>query len=1482
MFDLEQQGYALDESTKVWGRPNFAGIAYSDGDASEVKLAKIIREANDVSVLSQELSQHCTDWATLYHLSSSRGNILRPFESYLGGSTLEIGAGCGAISRYLGECGGQVLSLEGSPRRAKMAASRTRDLDNVVVLAERFDDFKTEHKFDVITLIGVLEYASMFSSAEDPALGMLQRIRSLLKPGGHLFIAIENQLGLKYFAGAPEDHLGVPMYGIEGRYIKGQPKTFGRLEIAALIKKAGFSRTDFLSPSPDYKLPNSITTERGLASKSFDASALAWQNVKKDPQLPAETFFKLEQAWPVVIDNGLGMDMANSFLISAALDDKPALPAEILAFHYSTGRKPAYCKESSFVETASGIEVQYSRIQRASAEKETGEFRYILPERASYIRGHVLSGDFLKVAATPDWTIQDFGEFLKRYVDCLQALLLEQGIDTPLDNVSQILPGYFLDAVPQNIVIQEDQTPALIDIEWEMTSGLPLGHLLMRALLLLIASATPEVTSSVPYSRRQFIIEIFGSGGLQVTSTELDGYIATEAQFQEQVTGRSAETFLNWAPDEPINQKKQSGRADMQAKIYYSDEHGNFSEESTEAIKIAPGVQTISFDFPDFEQVPKHIRIDPVDTRISFSINHMRLLSNGQVVWTWSGRLDELRNTSGLLQLARPDCSGFLLSMDDDPSFQLPVDLTNLQTNAQFALELEIVLHTDERVAQELKLDSQIAPQEIMHEPLQLLLGINKKLNHLLTDKEARLKEAAEEIEACREHNDQALKMQEELNLKATQLEQALQKKIMEDQVLSISETHLGQLNDKEVHIQNLISDHARQLAEKDTHIHNLNLQAIAWHSSLSFKITRPLRSAARALRMAKRATTLLRSIVQRNGGLSNALKKALKTLRSGGISELKARILNSRIGYGQTATANNLDETPEEGYAAWVRAFDTLTNEDRDKARTDIAQWHNAPLISILMPVYNPPLEMLEEAVKSVQTQLYTNWQLCIADDASTNPQVKACLKRLSKTDKRINVVYREKNGHICNATNSTLDIAKGEYVALMDNDDLLPEHALYWIARTVVENPGVALIYSDEDKIDVHGNRSAPYFKTDWNMYLFRSHNMISHLGAYRRDLVEQVGRFRLGMEGSQDYDLALRCVEKVKDEQIVHIPRVLYHWRIHAGSTALSPGEKPYAQLAGQKALDEHLQRIGVAGNTELLDFGMYRVHYDLPPAEPLVSLIIPTRNAHGLVKQCIDSIVQKTAYKNYEIILVDNGSDEVESLNYFSELDQQSNIRVIRDDGPFNYSALNNRAVAVANGELIGLVNNDIEVINAEWLGEMVSLALQPGAGAVGARLWYPDDTLQHGGIIMGPLTLAGHAHKHMPRGHHGYFGRASLIQGMSAVTAACLVVRKAVFQEVGGLNENELKIAFNDVDLCLKIKGAGYQNIWTPNADLYHHESATRGVEDTPDKRERFMSEVHYMQQKWKDIIAWDPVYNPNLSFETEDFGIASVPRISRV
>ncbi|MDD4913603.1 MAG: glycosyltransferase family 2 protein [Methylococcales bacterium] len=565
--------------------------------------------------------------------------------------------------------------------------------------------------------------------------------------------------------------------------------------------------------------------------------------------------------------------------------------------------------------------------------------------------------------------------------------------------------------------------------------------------------------------------------------------------------------------------------------------------------------------------------------------------------------------------------------------------------------------------------------------------------------------------------------------------------------------------------------------------------------------------------------------------------------------------------------------------YRKWVKAYDTLTDDLRAAMREKIRDFKIRPLISVLMPVYNVNPQWLEEAIESVRGQIYPDWELCIADDASTNPAIRPILERYAREDRRIRVVFREQNGHISAASNSALSLAGGEWIALLDHDDVLTEHALFWVADAINKQPESRLIYSDEDRIDGEGLQSEPYFKCDWNQDLFYSHNMICHLAAYKTEIVRAIGGFRTGFEGSQDYDLALRFIETIQARQIVHIPRVLYHWRVHVESTAQSFESKPYAVLAGERAINDHLQRMGVNARCELLDY-VYRVRYALPEVLPLVSLVIPTRNGLAFLRQCITSILDKTDYANFEILIVDNGSDDPDTLAYMRGLAADPRIKVIRDDNPFNYSALNNRAVKLAKGEIVGLINNDIEVISPDWLSEMVSHALRPEVGAVGARLWYANDTLQHGGVIIGIGGVAGHSHKNLPRDQHGYCGRARLTQALSAVTAACLLIRKSVYEEVGGLNETDLQVAFNDVDFCLRVREAGYRNLWTPFAELYHHESATRGYEDTPEKLARFQTEIRYMQGRWGDGLKYDPAYSPNLSLEDEQFGFACPPRVT--
>jgi glycosyltransferase involved in cell wall biosynthesis len=576
-------------------------------------------------------------------------------------------------------------------------------------------------------------------------------------------------------------------------------------------------------------------------------------------------------------------------------------------------------------------------------------------------------------------------------------------------------------------------------------------------------------------------------------------------------------------------------------------------------------------------------------------------------------------------------------------------------------------------------------------------------------------------------------------------------------------------------------------------------------------------------------------------------------------------------------------DPTERSDYEKWCEHHEALDEADLKAIRGHIEAFRTRPVISVVMPVFDPAEGLLAKTIQSVLDQVYPHWELCIADDASTLPHVREVIERFASREPRIKVVYRPANGHICEATNTALELASGEMVALFDHDDVLSPTALYEVAAELDAHPDAQLIYSDEDKIDMEDRRFDPYFKPDWNPDLALGQNYISHLTVYRTELLRGLGGFRKGFEGSQDWDLILRAVERIPAASIRHIPKLLYHWRAVPGSTALQLTEKSYPVEAARRALEDHFQRLGERVELVPVPGDHWRIRYPLPSPAPLVSLIIPTRNAVTFVRQALRSILDKTDYPNFEVIVVDNNSDEPETIAFLAELTAGSDprIRVLGYGAPFNYSAINNFAVREAHGDVVGLLNNDIEVINGDWLSEMVSQAVRPGIGAVGAMLYYPLNTVQHAGVILGLGGVAGHPFKEFPRGDHGQKNRLRLVQNYSAVTAASMVIRKDRFLEVGGFNEKDLPIAFNDVDLCCKLIAAGYRNLWTPHAEFYHHESATRGVEDTPEKKARFQSEIDYMMNTWGSLLMNDPAYNPNLTLVGEDFSPAYLSRATK-
>ena len=540
--------------------------------------------------------------------------------------------------------------------------------------------------------------------------------------------------------------------------------------------------------------------------------------------------------------------------------------------------------------------------------------------------------------------------------------------------------------------------------------------------------------------------------------------------------------------------------------------------------------------------------------------------------------------------------------------------------------------------------------------------------------------------------------------------------------------------------------------------------------------------------------------------------------------------------------------------YNKWLKE-----NESEPK----IYNFDYRPLISVLIPVYNVKSRYLADCLDSILAQNYDNWEICLVDDKSTNQETLDTITEYAQKDKRIKVKFRTENGHISRATNDALDMANGEFIALVDNDDILTVDALSEVVNVINTHQDIDLIYSDEDKINLKGERTDPHFKPDFSPDTLMSLNYITHLSVLRTSLVREIDGFTVGLEGAQDYDLLLRFTEKTS--KIFHIPKVLYHWRIIPGSTSMEIDNKSYVVEAGIQTLQNALDRRGLKAKiVESKVKTLYRVEYDVSD-EPLVSIIMPIRDQWKITSQCLESIYEKSSYKNFEIIIANNGSQEKQTYDLLNEYKKNhDNFKVVDIDIPFNYSKINNEAVKFAQGDYLILLNNDIKVLSSNWIEIMVGYAKLEHVGAVGAKLLYPDLKVQHGGVILGMGGVACHAFIDSVRNDIGHYGRLIVPYDFGAVTAACLAIKKSKFHEVGGLNE-ELAIAFNDIDFCVKLLDKGYYNLLAPQVELIHYESKSRGYDTTGEKYERFKIEHKYMREKWGDKIKYDPFYNINYS-----------------
>lgn len=558
----------------------------------------------------------------------------------------------------------------------------------------------------------------------------------------------------------------------------------------------------------------------------------------------------------------------------------------------------------------------------------------------------------------------------------------------------------------------------------------------------------------------------------------------------------------------------------------------------------------------------------------------------------------------------------------------------------------------------------------------------------------------------------------------------------------------------------------------------------------------------------------------------------------------------------------------PENLYQMWIENNEPSKEELEEQRNT---KFKINPKISIIIPMYNTPINFFEELVNNLIDQTYTNWELCLADGS---PEKNEKLEKIYKKDERIKYKFIGENKGIAGNTNEALSLVTGDFVALLDHDDLLPIFSLYEIVKCINENPNVEFIYTDEDKFEkLGGKRYDPYFKSDFAPDTLRANNFICHFSVFKKELMDKLGGFRSKYDGAQDYDILLRMSEETNN--IIHIPKILYHWRVHSLSTAKSGGTaKPYAYEAGIKAIQDHIDRIGLKGTVESGNtLGTYKVNYEIQ-GNPKVSIVIPNKDYVKTLKVCINSIKKLTTYENYEIIIVENNSEENETFEYYKKIDGKDKIKVVYfPEKEFNYSKIINFGVKNSTGDYIVQLNNDTELLTPNWLQEMLGFAQRDDVGAVGAELFYPDNTIQHAGIIIGIGGVAGHVFKNLPKGIHGYFSKDAMIQNLSAVTAACIMTPKSIYDEVGYMDE-KFKVAFNDVDFCLKIRQTGKLIVYNPYVQFTHYESKSRGFEDTPEKKKRFQSEVDRFHDKWQSVLdKGDPYYNINLRLDNDQCAI---------
>jgi GT2 family glycosyltransferase/SAM-dependent methyltransferase/glycosyltransferase involved in cell wall biosynthesis len=1339
--------YRFDHEHGIYERPRPAGFAYNDGDHSENRVWSIVASAADVSLGSEELVAQADDWPTLYHLSPVRGNLFRPIEPVLRGKkVLELGSGCGAMSRFLGEAGCDLTCVEGSRRRAAITAARCRGLPGVRVFNDNFQHFETDERFEVVTLIGVLEYSRSFIDGDDPVAAALALARSFLTPDGILIVAIENQLGLKYFAGAPEDHIGVPFHGIEGLYGERTPVTFGRRQLDRILKAAGFPGNEFLYPFPDYKLPVSV-----IAEAAFDEPPALLHNLLSgmfppDQASPYLRTFSEGAAFRALVDNGLVGDLANSFLIVArqAPEAAPAA-ARDLAFTYSVGRRRAHSKEVRIQRRADGVRVARRPLHPHAAGPAEWDEEALIP-------GELLFNRLLPLVNRPGWGV----ESVARWIQPLHRILQDE-------SSGGRLPGRYFDATPFNAIEAGDAGLVLFDLEWapqdRIEVALPLFRGLFHSFLRMGTVAPPE--PGTPHALADLAAAV--TRRLTGSAVDIDAFLALEAAFMREITLSSASVEAFRVPALQLRPSQEALRS------AWSKQHGPAAPTppagADRPLRIAA---VLHLYYP--EMWPE------------FSVALERLPQGSDLFVTTVPEHREL-----VQAMLRREASGARLIVCENRGRDVGPFLAVME-----AVRLEDYDYV-------LKVHS-------------------KKSPHL----------GGEAGSTWRQRILGQLLPEEGLDLVWDQFRAAPRVGLLAPGGhLLDAQAHMGRDNGNHPAVQRL----AQRLGfDFDRTPYRFAAGTMFW---MRGDVVRELRG------LGLRQDEFEDEAGQLDGTLAHAVERIMPLVaRRAGLETDETRI-------GAGLLARLMAQVPS--------ASDGRLIEQR------LAAHGGGPVVGVFVRDLAGDEAKLVETLSSLVygTGLYANLRITVLTAGPVG--------RTSVGDP-VHLVAAS-DGDWVDVLNLAITQCACDWIVVADAGDVFSRAGLLHAALRTLDAPDARAVCCDELRRLPDGTLGAA-FRPDVNLDLLMSlpASMARHW-LFRRERWLQAGGFDPVRREAAEFDLLLRLVEQGGIDGLLHA-----HEPLMATDT---PALARHPQT--REALLQHLRRRGypdAAVDDDALP-GRYRVRYG-HAHRPLVSIVIPTRDQLPILQRCVESLLEKTAYPNYEVLIVDNASETEEARHWLAGVEAMQNpqVRILRHPGPFNYSAINNRAAALAGGEYLVLLNNDTAILRGDWLDALLNHALRPEVGVVGAKLLYPNGGVQHAGVVLGLRGPADHPFLGQPFDAAGYMHRLEVDQDYSAVTGACLMVRKSVYDEVGGLDEEAFKVSYNDVDLCLKVRTAGYLVVWTPHAVVMHEGSVSQTRVDTAAesaKQARFAGEQDAMYERWLPLLARDPAYNRHLALHGDGF-----------